>query len=576
MGMHLRALRPSLGCRFALCLPFVFLGCSSSSKAPAASSGAGAPLPAALDSGPPDSVYEATQRTEIRIVLSDSDWDALRHDGRTMAQQTAEVVPDYDYAEFSGTVSVDGVVYEGVELQKKGFLGSLSVLRPSLRLDFERGGVPLGSGLRRLTLNAALQDRSHARECMAFGLFTQAGLPAPRCSLSHVTVNGTDLGTYTNVEPIRKPMLQRHFADAEGNLYEGSLADFDEESSARVELETNTRQNDRSDVLRLVQALNASDADLVGALEPLIDLEQFRSFWALETLIGHWDGYAESANNYYAYHDPGSDRFVFIPWGVDQAFMGARPFPTRPYFPSVYAGAKLAERLYALPEQRELFRARLGELNDQLWDVDALLERTAAVARIARDVDLDAMTAHEDYLRSHGDLLRAALAEPAPAPDALEPLTPPPLRTCVGSRTITGEFEGIWQGEGASFLVDVDIDGQPLRAELFGTFDSDTANPRLATFNVFSTLDEERGLLLLLNVPEQLLLPGRYPFHAFETSGLVGLIGVGGAFTFIGFVGDGELELTRAAATPGAPVAGRFDAVLYQTACADPNNAGGQ
>jgi hypothetical protein len=73
-----------------------------------------------------------------------------------------------------------------------------------------------------------------------------------------------------------------------------------------------------------------------------------------------------------------------------------------------------------------------------------------------------------------------------------------------------------------------------------------------------------------------LLLPGRYPFHAFETSGLVGLIGVGGAFTFIGFVGDGELELTRAAATPGAPVAGRFDAVLYQTACADPNNAGGQ
>ena len=219
----------------------------------------------------------------------------------------------------------------------------------------------------------------------------------------------------------------------------------------------------------------------------------------------------------------------------------------------MYAGAKLTERLYALPEQRELFRARLGELHHQLWDIDALLEQTAAVARIAPDVDLEAMTAHEDYLRSHGDELRAALAEPAPAPGALEPLTPPPLRTCVGSRTITGEFEGNWQGEGgASFLVDVDIDGQPLRAEFFGTFDSDTANPRLATFNVFSTLDEGRGLLLLLNVPEQLLLPGRYPFHAFETSGLVGFIGVGGAFTFIGFVGDGELELTRAAATPGA------------------------
>ena len=285
-----------------------------------------------LDSGPPDGVYEATQESSMQgIELSASDWDALRHDGRTMAQQTAEVVPDYDYAEFFGTVSVDGVVYEGVELQKKGFLGSLSVLRPSLRLDFERGGVPLGSGLRRLTLNAALQDRSHARECMAFGLFTRTGLPAPRCSLSHVTVNGRDLGTYTNVEPIRKSMLQRHFADAEGNLYEGSLADLDEESSARIELETNTRQNDRSDLQRLVQALEATDAELVGALAarpravPIV-LGPLNA-------NGHWDGYAESANNYYAYHDPGSGQFVFIPWGVDQAFMGIRPFPHAALFP---------------------------------------------------------------------------------------------------------------------------------------------------------------------------------------------------------------------------------------------------
>jgi len=569
-----RSPRPLLGYRLGLCLPLLALGCSNSSAAPAGTRSTGAV--AALDSGPPDSIYEATGRTEITIELSASDWDTLRYDGRTMAQQTAQIVPDYDYAEFFGTVSVDGVVYEGVELQKKGFLGSLSVLRPSLRLDFERGGVPLGSGLRRLTLNAGLQDRSHARECMAFGLFARAGLPAPRCSLSHVTVNGTDLGTYTNVEPIRKPMLQRHFQDAEGNLYEGSLADFDDESSARIELETNTRQNDRSDLLRLVEALEASDATLVDAIGALIDLEQFRSFWALETLIGHWDGYAESANNYYAYHDPASDRFVFIPWGVDQAFTGIRPFATRPYFPSVYAGARLSERLYALPEQRALFRARLGELNEQLWDVEALLEQAAAVARIAPDVDLAAMTAHQDYLRSHGAELSAALAEPAPAPDLLQPSTPAPPRSCVGSRPIAGEFSGIWQGEGASSLVDVDIDGQPLRAEFSGSFENDAANPRLATFNLFSTLDSERGLLLLLNMPEQLLLPGRYPFHAFETSGLVGLIGAGGAFTFIGFVGDGELELTRAAPTPSAPILGHFEAVLYQTACADPNNAGAE
>jgi spore coat protein H len=576
MPLSTRRLGALRACRFAVYLPLVSMGCSSSSEAPAAASSAGAPATAALESGPPEGMYEATERTDVAIELSDSDWDALRHDGRTMAQQTAEVVPDYDYAEFFATVRVDGVVYEGVGIQKKGFLGSLSVLRPSLRLDFERGGVPLKNGLRRLTLNAALQDRSHARECMAFGFFTRAGLAAPRCSFAHVTVNGTDLGTYTNVEPIRKPMLRRHFADAGGNLYEGSLGDFDDESSARIELETNTQQNDRRDLLNMVEALKASDAELVRALEPLVDLEQFRSFWALETLIGHWDGYAESANNYYIYHDPTSDRFVFIPWGVDQAFVGMRPFATRPYFPSVYAGARLTQRLYALPEQRDLFHARLGELNDRLWQVDALLEQTAAVARIAPDVDAEALAAHEDYLRSHGDVVRAALVEAAPAPDMLEPLAPPPLRSCVGSRPITGEFSGIWQADGASFLVAVDLDGQPLRADFSGTFDNDATNPSLATFNLFSVLDAERGLLFLLNMPEQLLLPGRYPFHGFETFGLIGLVGAEGAFTFVGFIGDGELELTRASTTPQAPVAGRFDAVLYQTACVDPNDAGAE
>ncbi len=521
-------------------------------------------------------MYEASARTEIDIQLSDSDWNVLRHDGRTMAQLTAEVVPDFDYTEVFATVRVDGVAYVGVGLQKKGFLGSLSALRPSLRLDFERGGVELDSGSRRLTLNAGLQDRSHARECMAFGLFTRAGLPAPRCSLAHVTVNGTDLGTYTNVEPIRKPMLQRHFESVEGNLYEGSLADFDDESSARIELETNTTRNDRGDLLRLTEALKASDEELVRALEALIDLEQFRSFWALETLIGHWDGYSESANNYYAYHDPITDRLVFLPWGVDQAFMGMRPFATRPYSASVYAGARLSQRLYALPEQRALFRARLGELNEQLWDVDSLLAETAAVARIAPDADPDAMATHESYLRARGDELRAALAEPAPTPEALEPSAPPPPRTCVGSRPITGELSGAWQGEGASVLVDVALDGRPLRAEFAGTFDIDSASPQLSTFTVFSALDAERGLLLVLNLPEQLLRPGRYPFHGFETSGLVGLIGVDGAFTFIGFLGDGALELTRADAAPAAPIAGRFEAVLYQTACLEPNDGSGQ
>ena len=33
----------------------------------------------------------------------------------------------------------------------------------------------------------------------------RARLPAPRCNLAHVVVNGEDLGTHSNVEPIDCP-----------------------------------------------------------------------------------------------------------------------------------------------------------------------------------------------------------------------------------------------------------------------------------------------------------------------------------------------------------------------------------
>ena len=74
-------------------------------------------------------------------------------------------------------------------------------------------------GTRRFTLNNAKQDPSLIRQCLGFALFAQAGVPAPRCNFAHVTVNGHDLGIYANVEEVRKPMLARHFADDDGNLY---------------------------------------------------------------------------------------------------------------------------------------------------------------------------------------------------------------------------------------------------------------------------------------------------------------------------------------------------------------------
>ena len=59
------------------------------------------------------------------------------------------------------------------------------------------------AGLKQLTLNNNHQDETLISQCLGYSLFRAAGVPAPRCAFAHVTMNGVDLGVYSNVESVR-------------------------------------------------------------------------------------------------------------------------------------------------------------------------------------------------------------------------------------------------------------------------------------------------------------------------------------------------------------------------------------
>ncbi len=61
-------------------------------------------------------------------------------------------------------------------------------------------------------------------------------------------------------------------------------------------------------------------ADPLPVLAAHLDLERYLRFAAAELLLGHWDGYAWSANNYLIHHGGPDDGWTFIPWGIDQLF----------------------------------------------------------------------------------------------------------------------------------------------------------------------------------------------------------------------------------------------------------------
>lgn len=131
---------------------------------------------------------------------------------------------------------------------------------------------------------------------------------------------------------------------------------------------------DRSDLEALVAVLDATpDGQLLAALEQHVDLDAFLTFWAMENLIGHWDGYSGNLNNHFLYREPTSGRFHFMPWGPDLTFVHVDPFTPAPRPHSVSAHGWLTRRLYAIPEVRQMYVARMRELLDTVWNEAALL-----------------------------------------------------------------------------------------------------------------------------------------------------------------------------------------------------------
>ena len=436
---------------------------------------AAAPAPTDRDGHEPhpsDAYFALDRVMDISIDIDGADWDTLRHQTRTLEDVFAEIEefglsqPFADiYTWFSATVTVDGETHGEVGVRKKGFVGSQSDTKPSLKLRFDKyvDGQSLGGVMERMTLNNSLQDPSFVNTCLSYRVFAAAGNPAPRCNFATVSVNGKDLGLYVHVEEIKAPFLLRHFDSAEGNIYEGNVSDFTPVYRGTFEKKNNTGADDWSDIDAVVAALaDPSDAGL-EALGEIVDLDRYLSHWATEVLVGHWDGYAGDRNNYWFYREPGG-RFVFIPWGIDDTFHlrdDPNPFDNiSDPPPSVLALTAIPNRLYNHPDWRVAYAKRLKEILDTVWDTDELLaavdEMAAVVQEHALPAEQEAAAADTERVRKfilkrEGEILADLTPEP---PEWPEPDTD--VTDSAGSGALEVAFSTTW---GSSVGADFPGDG---------------------------------------------------------------------------------------------------------------------
>ncbi len=179
-------------------------------------------------------------------------------------------------------------------------------------------------GLRRITLNNMVQDPSVLHERLGYRFYRAAGVPAPLANHARVYVNGEYYGLYANVQSIDDEFAEKLWDAAPGNLYDipsgEYFYDLLPEYLDRFQLETNTEANDRSDLEALITAVNGPQSSFVTNVESVLDLEEWLAAGAAQAIIADWDGYFGARNNYKLYHELDRDRFIVLPWGIDQTF----------------------------------------------------------------------------------------------------------------------------------------------------------------------------------------------------------------------------------------------------------------
>jgi len=308
--------------------------------------------------------------------------------------------------------------------------------KPAFRLKLDElvSGQRL-LGLKRLTLNNDVQDPSSLSQSLVYRSFRAAGLPAPRCNHALVYVNGEYYGLYSNVETEDKTFLERWFSSSDGNLYEEGGSDLVAGAASAFELETNEAQNDRSDLEALIGALErASESDFSETVAEELDLAHYLRFAALEALAGGEDGYSYALgppNNFRLYRDPGTDRFVFLSWGLDRALRPRfDPGLVHEWVPALgrYRSpwdthSVVLSGCLASPDCRRAYTARLHEAADLFEELDLAGQARREIALIDEAGRADLRKPSDDeYVGYARQLLLDYLAE---RPAALRAELPP-------------------------------------------------------------------------------------------------------------------------------------------------------
>lgn len=246
--------------------------------------------------------------------------------GPTMADVDADTDPR-DAVEPEVDVEVQDGDYKAVGVLKARGHSTREAGQMSYAIKLAKDGAPW-KGYRTVILNKHPYDLTRVRNKLAFDLLAYVPeLAAPKTQFVHLTVDGKDLGLFTQVEKLDKNFLKAHGLDAAGHLYKAENFEFyrypealkaegagyDKAAfEAILEIEG---AKDHQPLLAMLDAVDAEDRPIDQVLATHFDRRNLVTWLALNVLLGNQD---TTSQNFFLYR-PTNGRWHFLPWDYDGA-----------------------------------------------------------------------------------------------------------------------------------------------------------------------------------------------------------------------------------------------------------------
>ncbi|MCA2960744.1 MAG: CotH kinase family protein [Silvanigrellales bacterium] len=250
------------------------------------------------------------------------------------------------------------------------YSGQYTILSPKKSMDLKLEKPLEFKKGRRIRLLGQPTDSTALRNDLGYAVFADAGFPTPKRELAFVYINDKPQGLYLLTEALTEDFLASRKLPFL-SLYQGKLGSADFTISTPEELDTPFQpEHDNGNNADLVHFLSelqkAETPEAIRALSKRVDVPDFMRYFAVATFLQHWDG---QTNNFYIYRDTTTNLFRIIPWDLDKIWLGAfspgnnvgsNSDAPRGY--EFYRENALSQKLFLIPEYKEMYRAELERL----------------------------------------------------------------------------------------------------------------------------------------------------------------------------------------------------------------------